>query len=208
MDRHSTSSGKCKQFEAKSALSFITKLTQKSDVSRDGTVDASIPPQSAPIQVPQPKKQKDIILEDEAPLPHIKRRNSLPLKKRAYRLVCESNEDKENVVGGTKGMEARLLRTCGVLYKRDEHGSCYSADGCDGDEGYGSHSVQGGNVRNPDKHGNAHATDAVAVALAKSAKGKGISTIELQSAVPLDEKCTSSVAEESSAKARYTVSCV
>jgi hypothetical protein len=201
MDRHTSPSGKCKQFEAKSALSFITELTQKSDVSRDGTVVASIPPQSAPIQVPQPKKQKDIILEDEAPVPRIKRRNSLPLKKRAYRFVCESNEDKENVEDGTKGMEARLLRTRCVLYKRDEHGNCYSVDGGDGDEGYGSHSVPGGNVRNPDKHGTTHATDAVTVALTKSANEKGISTIELQSAVPLDEKCTSSVTEESSAKA-------
>jgi hypothetical protein len=44
----------------------------------------------------------------------------------------------------------RLLpRTCGVLYRRDEHGNCYCADDCDGDLGYGSHSVPGGRAHNP-----------------------------------------------------------
>ena len=45
--------------------------------------------------------------------------------------------------------ENRLPRTCGVLYIRDEKGNCYSADGCDGDQGYGCHGVPGGRTRNP-----------------------------------------------------------
>lgn len=45
--------------------------------------------------------------------------------------------------------ENRLPRTCGVLYVRDEKGNCYSADGCDGDQGYGCHGVPGGRTRNP-----------------------------------------------------------
>lgn len=42
----------------------------------------------------------------------------------------------------------KLPRTRGVLYKRDENGNLLSADGCDGDVGYGSHSVPGGRLRN------------------------------------------------------------
>lgn len=42
-----------------------------------------------------------------------------------------------------------LPRTCGVLYKYNENGEIVSADGCDGDRGYGAHSVPGGRIKNP-----------------------------------------------------------
>lgn len=42
-----------------------------------------------------------------------------------------------------------LPRTCGVLYKRNTKGEFVSADGCEGDQGYGAHSVPGGRIRNP-----------------------------------------------------------
>lgn len=42
-----------------------------------------------------------------------------------------------------------LPRTCGVLYRRDNQGHCYCADDCDGDLGYGAHSVPGGRTKNP-----------------------------------------------------------
>jgi len=42
----------------------------------------------------------------------------------------------------------RLPRTRGVLYMRDENGILKSADGCEGDQGYGAHSVPGGRVKN------------------------------------------------------------
>jgi len=48
--------------------------------------------------------------------------------------------------------ERRHPRTCGVLYARDDKGACYCADGCDGDLGYGAHSVPGGRVRNADAY--------------------------------------------------------
>jgi hypothetical protein len=44
--------------------------------------------------------------------------------------------------------ERRLPRTCGVMYARDEKGALYCADGCEGDLGYGAHSVRGGRARN------------------------------------------------------------
>ena len=47
---------------------------------------------------------------------------------------------------GTK--ERNIPRTCGVLYTRDENGSYLSADGCDGDQGYGYHLFPGGRIRN------------------------------------------------------------
>jgi hypothetical protein len=44
--------------------------------------------------------------------------------------------------------DRRLPRTTGVLYARDEKGNVYCADGCEGDLGYGAHSVRGGRARN------------------------------------------------------------
>lgn len=41
-------------------------------------------------------------------------------------------------------------RTRGVLYVRDEDGDLYSVDDCDGDLGYGAHSVPGGRLKNPE----------------------------------------------------------
>lgn len=55
---------------------------------------------------------------------------------------------KKNIVN----TERKLPRTRGVLYARDDKGNCYCADGCDGDLGYGAHSVHGGRVRNPDAY--------------------------------------------------------
>ncbi|GKY98653.1 hypothetical protein MPSEU_000821800 [Mayamaea pseudoterrestris] len=39
-------------------------------------------------------------------------------------------------------------RTCGVLYSRDDEGNLYCVDGCEGDLGYGMHSVPGGRMEN------------------------------------------------------------
>lgn len=52
----------------------------------------------------------------------------------------------------TSKTNRRLPRTCGVLYVRDDKGNCYCADDCEGDLGYGSHSVPGGRTRNPDAY--------------------------------------------------------
>jgi hypothetical protein len=46
----------------------------------------------------------------------------------------------------------RLPRTCGVLFSRDKKGIFVSADKCDGDLGYGVHSVPGGKVKNPEAY--------------------------------------------------------
>lgn len=64
--------------------------------------------------------------------------------------------NKKEILGDGKGKRVnpkrRLPRTCGVLYARDNKGSCYCADDCDGDLGYGAHSVPGGRTRNPDAY--------------------------------------------------------
>mmetsp|Transcript_43035 Transcript_43035/g.124463 ORF Transcript_43035/g.124463 Transcript_43035/m.124463 type:complete len:670 (+) Transcript_43035:360-2369(+) len=49
---------------------------------------------------------------------------------------------------GKQSSERKLPRTCGVLYTRDNKGNYVSADGCDGDLGYGSHSIPGGRIKN------------------------------------------------------------
>lgn len=59
----------------------------------------------------------------------------------------KSEEDKKRV-----NPQRRLPRTCGVLYTRDDKGNCFCADDCDGDLGYGAHSVPGGRTRNPEAY--------------------------------------------------------
>jgi len=46
----------------------------------------------------------------------------------------------------------KLPRTCGVLYTRDKKGGFYCSDGCEGDLGYGVHSVPGGRVKNSEAY--------------------------------------------------------
>jgi hypothetical protein len=48
----------------------------------------------------------------------------------------------------------KLPRTCGVLYARGAKGKYYCVDGCEADFGYGSHSVPGGRIRNPQAYAN------------------------------------------------------
>ncbi len=89
---------------------------------------------------------------DARPSRHRNKRES-GLRKHKHK---ESNEEKvSNEVAtiksrkGTLRRTRTLPRTCGVLYKRDRTGQIVSADGCEGDQGYGAHSVPGGRVRNP-----------------------------------------------------------
>ena len=51
-----------------------------------------------------------------------------------------------------KSSNNKIPRTCGVLYKRDNQGRLLSVDGCEGDQGYGAHSVPGGRLRSPEAH--------------------------------------------------------
>lgn len=53
---------------------------------------------------------------------------------------------------GTVNSERKLPRTCGVLYAKDNKSNYFCVDGCDGDLGYGAHSVPGGRTRNPDSY--------------------------------------------------------
>jgi hypothetical protein len=46
----------------------------------------------------------------------------------------------------------KLPRTCGVLYSRDKKGGFFCSDGCEGDLGYGVHSVPGGRVKNSEEY--------------------------------------------------------
>jgi hypothetical protein len=64
----------------------------------------------------------------------------------------EDSKDPKNRAGNVRPAEDQLPRTCGVLFARDERGKCYSVDGCEGDQGYGCHSVRGGRVKNPDQY--------------------------------------------------------
>ena len=62
-----------------------------------------------------------------------------------------SKSRRDQPVSG-RGGRTKLPRTCGVLYKEDDRGRYTCADGCEPDQGYGSHSVPGGKVRNPEAH--------------------------------------------------------
>jgi hypothetical protein len=58
-----------------------------------------------------------------------------------------ANTKKESRKGKIAAIR-RLPRTCGVLFIRDGKGTYVCADKCDGDLGYGVHSVPGGRIRN------------------------------------------------------------
>jgi len=76
-----------------------------------------------------------------------KDRNSGKVGKNA-KVSAHQSSSSRNVVNPNR----KLPRTRGVLYARDDKGNCYCADGCDGDLGYGAHSVEGGRVRNPESY--------------------------------------------------------
>ncbi len=84
------------------------------------------------------KKEKDKRKEDK------KDSTSSPDSRRRNNTAAA---DERNGVNHIK--KVKLPRTNGVLYKRDKNGKLVSADGCEGDQGYGSHSVPGGRIRNP-----------------------------------------------------------
>jgi len=87
-------------------------------------------------------------------------------------------------------INTRPPRTHGVPFKRDEHEKCCSVFGCEGDQGYGSHSVACGRARN---------TFALAEFLEK--EGKDSITMEVvpngeQSNVSENECCRNTDEEE------------
>lgn len=63
-----------------------------------------------------------------------------------------ANTAKSDSKKGTPRAARKFPRTCGVLYTRDSKGGVISADDCDGDLGYGSHSVPGGRIKNADAY--------------------------------------------------------
>lgn len=77
-------------------------------------------------------------------------------KQRREEIVNQRKESGSQVkIDSKKGRilsDRKLPRTCGVLYAKDNKGNYFCADGCDGDLGYGAHSVPGGHTRNPDAY--------------------------------------------------------
>lgn len=69
-------------------------------------------------------------------------------KERKATKSSSSKASTKNIVN----TDRKLPRTRGVLYARDDKGNCYCADGCDGDLGYGAHSVEGGRLHNPETY--------------------------------------------------------
>jgi len=59
-----------------------------------------------------------------------------------------SKQDKKLKIADAR----KLPRTCGVLYSRDKKGGFFCSDGCEGDLGYGVHSVPGGRFKNAEEY--------------------------------------------------------
>jgi len=82
--------------------------------------------------------------------------------RRKFKGAKEANHRLKGVSGesSTSKQEKRLKiadprkipRTCGVLYSRDKKGVVFCTDGCEGDLGYGVHSVPGGRVKNSEAY--------------------------------------------------------
>mmetsp|Transcript_25547 Transcript_25547/g.37782 ORF Transcript_25547/g.37782 Transcript_25547/m.37782 type:complete len:941 (-) Transcript_25547:313-3135(-) len=79
------------------------------------------------------------------------KRESGSSRKDGRKIANDEKSNNENANRSRKNHAQRgwkIPRTCGVLYRRDSKGRIVSADGCEGDRGYGAHSVPGGRVRN------------------------------------------------------------
>jgi hypothetical protein len=105
---------------------------------------------------PRPRREVDAIENGEISNNKKKGkvRNEINVAQRKERRgdsIDSNGADEGSIVKSKEArpMELRFPRTCGVLYLRDEKGNCFSADGCDGDRGYGCHGVPGGRFRNP-----------------------------------------------------------
>lgn len=93
----------------------------------------------------KPRHRKDRDSKPEAPT-EIKK-NVRKVKGRKESLAAEKTETEKS-----NKSSRRLPRTCGVLYGRNEKGNLVCQDECDGDLGYGCHSVHGGRVRNQEAY--------------------------------------------------------
>ena len=80
-------------------------------------------------------------------------KKKLPVRKPRKDKKPEAKEETKKTLKPKKEISKqqvkKLPRTCGVLYERDATGQIRCADGCDGDLGYGAHSVPGGKLYNP-----------------------------------------------------------
>lgn len=74
--------------------------------------------------------------------------------KREKKSTIESASPAKQDAKKKPSKDRKLPRTCGVLYSRDNKGNFFCLDGCDGDLGYGAHSVPGGRIKNSDAYAN------------------------------------------------------
>lgn len=89
----------------------------------------------------KPRQRKDRDSKGDAPADG--KKNPRKMKGRKESMSSEKSENEAKPKSSS-----RLPRTCGVLYGRNEKGNLICKDECDGDLGYGCHSVRGGRVRN------------------------------------------------------------
>lgn len=87
--------------------------------------------------------------DDAAPLEDLGSRGRRSNSSRTQNNLITPSVEPTNVSNTLTIHKIKTPRTCGVLYKFDEHGNYISADGCDPDQGYGSHSIPGGRKRYP-----------------------------------------------------------
>mmetsp|Transcript_55517 Transcript_55517/g.62099 ORF Transcript_55517/g.62099 Transcript_55517/m.62099 type:complete len:817 (-) Transcript_55517:448-2898(-) len=83
------------------------------------------------------------------------RRDSNSVNQRSKGVGAESSSTSKSDTRKVKiAIPRKLPRTCGVLYSREKKGGFYCVDGCEGDLGYGVHSIPGGRVKNSEAYSN------------------------------------------------------
>jgi hypothetical protein len=100
--------------------------------------------------------KKDLIADDKGGRKNkIRKDTNSMMNQRGKGVGGESSSTLKSDTRKVKITEPRKLpRTCGVLYSRDKKGGFYCVDGCEGDLGYGVHSVPGGRVKNSEVYSN------------------------------------------------------
>ena len=99
--------------------------------------------------------KKDLIADDKGGRKNKIRKDTNSMNQRGKGVGGEASSTLKSDTRKVKITEPRKLpRTCGVLYSRDKKGGFYCVDGCEGDLGYGVHSVPGGRVKNSEVYSN------------------------------------------------------
>jgi hypothetical protein len=135
-----------------------TAPSESSFLSPPSTVISGMDVPISPIVVKKKKKKEKQPSSSSLLSSSLSSSSSLPLRDTTMTVKGVGGEASSTLKSDTRKVKIteprKLPRTRGVLYSRDKKGGFYCVDGCEGDLGYGVHSVPGGRVKNSEVYSN------------------------------------------------------